>query len=100
MGMRLLKIGAGGKRKEGNELGLEIFNDVKLSFISVLLLEGIYFYNFTSPEFNVNVAQLPFWSITAYFTWKIYKIFGQSIFRQKLAVLGQNVLMTIYCLPF
>ena len=54
------------------KLSEEIFNDVKLSFISVLLLEGIYFYNFTSPEFNVNVAQLPFWSITAYFTWKIY----------------------------
>ena len=54
------------------KLSEEIFNNVKLSFISVLLLEGIYFYNFTSPEFNVNVTQLPFWSITAYFTWKIY----------------------------
>tara|TARA_Y100001970_G_scaffold290539_1_gene424608 strand:- start:2436 stop:3764 length:1329 start_codon:yes stop_codon:yes gene_type:complete len=54
------------------KLSNEIFNDVKLSFISVLLLEGIYFYNFTTPEFNVNVAQLPFWSVTAYFTWKIY----------------------------
>ena len=40
----------------------EIFNDKKLSLLSVLLLEGIYFYNFTTPEFNVNVAQLPFWA--------------------------------------
>jgi len=55
------------------KLSEEIFNDVKLSFISVLLLEGIYFYNFTTPEFNVNIAQLPFWSLTVYFTWKIYK---------------------------
>ena len=55
------------------KLSEEILNDVKLSFISVLLLEGIYFYNFTTPEFNVNVAQLPFWSLTVYFTWKIYK---------------------------
>tara|TARA_B100000674_G_scaffold456005_1_gene430245 strand:+ start:172 stop:1500 length:1329 start_codon:yes stop_codon:yes gene_type:complete len=54
------------------KLSEEVFNDVKLSFISVLLLEGIYFYNFTTPEFNVNVAQLPFWSLTVYFTWKIY----------------------------
>ena len=38
----------------------------------MLLLEGIYFYNFTSPEFNVNVCQLPFWSLTVYFSWKIY----------------------------
>ena len=43
-----------------------------LSLISVLLLESIYFYNFTSPEFNVNVCQLPFWSLTVYYSWKIY----------------------------
>ena len=49
-------------------LSNEILNNFKLSFISVLLLEGIYFYNFTSPEFNVNVAQLPFWTLTVYFT--------------------------------
>ena len=53
-------------------LSNEILNNFNLSFISVLLLEGIYFYNFTTPEFNVNVAQLPFWSLTVYFTWKIY----------------------------
>jgi 4-amino-4-deoxy-L-arabinose transferase-like glycosyltransferase len=40
--------------------------------ISVLLIESIYFYNFTSPEFNVNVCQLPFWSLTVYFSWRIY----------------------------
>ena len=43
-----------------------------LSLISVLLIEAIYFYNFTTPEFNVNVCQLPFWSLTVYFSWKIY----------------------------
>ncbi len=52
-------------------LSNEIFNDLNLSFISVVLLEGIYFYNFTTPEFNVNVSQLPFWSLTVYFAWKI-----------------------------
>ena len=34
----------------------ELFKDKTLSLISVLLLEGIYFYNFTTPEFNVNVC--------------------------------------------
>ncbi len=50
----------------------EIFNNNLLSLISVLLIEAIYFYNFTTPEFNVNVCQLPFWAITVYFSWKIY----------------------------
>ena len=46
-------------------------NDL-LSLISVLLIDAVYFYNFTTPEFNVNVCQLPFWSLTVYFSWKIY----------------------------
>jgi len=50
----------------------EIFNNNLLGLISVLLIEAIYFYNFTTPEFNVNVCQLPFWSCTVYFSWKIY----------------------------
>ena len=51
----------------------EIFNNKKLALLSVLLLEGIYFYNFTTPEFNVNVAQLPFWALTVYYTWRCVK---------------------------
>ena len=50
----------------------EILNDNFFSLISVLLIEAIYFYNFTTPEFNVNVCQLPFWSLVVYFSWKIY----------------------------
>ena len=50
----------------------EILEDIKLSLISVLLLESIFFYNFTTPEFNVNVCQLPFWSLVVYYSWKIY----------------------------
>ena len=46
----------------------EILNNKNLALLSVLLLEGIYFYNFTTPEFNVNVAQLPFWALTVYYT--------------------------------
>ena len=54
------------------KLSEEILNNRTLSFFSVLLLEGIYFYNFTTPEFNVNVCQLPFWALTVYFSWKIF----------------------------
>ena len=50
----------------------EIFKNKLLGLISVLLIETIYFYNFTTPEFNVNVCQLPFWSLTVYYSWKIY----------------------------
>jgi len=38
--------------------------------VSVLLLEGIYFYNFTTPEFNVYVCELPFWTLTVFYCWK------------------------------
>ncbi len=48
----------------------EILKNKDLALYSVLLLEGIYFYNFTTPEFNVNVAQLPFWALTVYYTWR------------------------------
>ncbi len=51
----------------------EIFNNKNLALLSVLLLEGICFYNFTTPEFNVNVAQLPFWALTVYYTWRCIK---------------------------
>jgi len=50
----------------------EILQNKLLSLFSVLILEAIYFYNFTTPEFNVNVCQLPFWSLVVYFSWKIY----------------------------
>ena len=51
----------------------EFFSDKTYSLLSVLLLEGIYFYNFTSPEFNVNVCQLPFWTLSVLFAWKGFK---------------------------
>ena len=54
------------------KLSQEILNNGTLSLLSVFLIEGIYFYNFTTPEFNVNVCQLPFWCLTVYYTWKIY----------------------------
>jgi len=54
------------------KLAEELFKNKTLSLISVLLLEGIYFYNFTTPEFNVNVCQLPFWALCVYYSWKLF----------------------------
>ena len=50
----------------------ELFKNKTLSLLSVLLLEGVYFYNFTTPEFNVNVCQLPFWALCVLYTWKVF----------------------------
>jgi len=54
------------------KFSIEIFDNKILGLLSVLIIESIYFYNFTTPEFNVNVCQLPFWCLTVYYTWKIY----------------------------
>ena len=54
------------------KLANEIFKNKIYSLISVLLLETIYFYNFTTPEFNVNICQLPFWSLVVFYSWKIF----------------------------
>ena len=53
------------------KLSEEFFKNNILSLVSVLLLEGIFYYNFTTPEFNVNVCQLPFWALTVYYSWRI-----------------------------
>ena len=55
------------------KLSEEFFKNKSYSLFSVLLLEGIYFYNFTTPEFNVNVCQIPFWALSVYFTWRCIK---------------------------
>ena len=57
----------------------ELFKNKTLSLVSVLLLEGIYFYNFTTPEFNVNICQLPFWALCVYYSWKLF-------YKQKVAL--------------
>ena len=38
----------------------DFFKNKIYGLIAVLLLEGIYFYNYTTPEFNVYVCELPF----------------------------------------
>ena len=48
----------------------DFFENNIFSLFSVLLLEGIYFYNFTTPEFNVNVCLMPFWALTVLHLWR------------------------------
>ena len=52
------------------KLSSEFLENKIYSLLSVLLLSGIYFFNFTTPEFNVNISQLPFWSLSVYFFWR------------------------------
>ena len=51
----------------------DFFENKVFCLLSVLLLEGIYFYNFTTPEFNVNVCLMPFWALTVLYLWKGFK---------------------------
>jgi 4-amino-4-deoxy-L-arabinose transferase-like glycosyltransferase len=55
------------------KLAKEFLKNDSYALISVFLLEGIYFYNFTTPEFNVNVCQIPFWTLTIYYAWQSFK---------------------------
>ena len=48
----------------------DFFENKIFSLLSVLLLEGIYFYHFTTPEFNVNVCLMPFRALTVLYLWK------------------------------
>ena len=48
----------------------DFFENNIYCLLSVLLLEGIYFYNFTTPEFNVNVCLIPFWSLSVLYLWR------------------------------
>ena len=55
------------------KLAEDMLKNKYFALLSIFLLEGIYFYNFTTPEFNVNVCQLPFWSLTVYLLGSVLK---------------------------
>jgi 4-amino-4-deoxy-L-arabinose transferase-like glycosyltransferase len=48
----------------------EFFKNKIYSLLSILILESIIFFNYTTPEFNVYVCQLPFRVLTVYYCWK------------------------------
>jgi len=55
------------------KLAEDFFKNKFFCLLSVLLLEAIYYYNFTTPEFNVNVCLMPFWAFTVLYLWKGFK---------------------------
>jgi len=52
----------------------QLAKDMRLNIIhalmAVIFLEGIFYYHFTTPEFNDNVLQIPMWSLTALFYYR------------------------------
>ena len=52
----------------------DFFENKVFCLLSALLLEGIYFYNFTTPELNAFLCQFPFLAATVFYCWKAIKI--------------------------
>lgn len=51
-------------------LAKEVGLDDAKALIAVIFLEAIYYYHFTTAEFNDNVLQIPLWAASAYFYYK------------------------------
>tara|TARA_B100001248_G_scaffold228256_1_gene187082 strand:- start:4394 stop:5776 length:1383 start_codon:yes stop_codon:yes gene_type:complete len=56
------------------ELSKDFFSNRIYSILSILILEAIVFFNYTTPEFNVYVSQLPLKAGLVYFFWKSINI--------------------------
>jgi 4-amino-4-deoxy-L-arabinose transferase-like glycosyltransferase len=39
------------------------------ALLAVLIIDGLHYFTFTSPKFNHDVIQLPFWALTGYAYW-------------------------------
>jgi hypothetical protein len=48
----------------------KLFLPLPQALMSVMLLEGIYYYNFTSIEYNTNVLMLAIWAWSILYSWK------------------------------
>jgi len=48
-------------------LALNLKLSAPQALLSILLLEGVFYYHFATPEFNDNVLQLPTWALTLSF---------------------------------
>ena len=82
------------------------FMDDEKAALSVMLLEGVIYYGYSAPEFNVNVVSLALWPITAYYfyravvkgnyiDWALTGIFaGLNLFNKYVSVL---LLFSMFC---
>lgn len=70
-----------------------------LALLSVLLLEGVYYYSLTSAEFNNNVALMPFWALSV---WLLYRAIatGRNAYWAGLGVTLGLGLLAKYSLGF
>src|SRR5262245_13169519 len=50
-------------------LGRELM-DAPRALAGTLLLTGVYFFSWVTPEFNHNVAQMPLWALVMLFLWR------------------------------
>ncbi len=79
-------------------LALE-FLTPRVALIAVLLLEGIYYHNFTSPEFNANVILLPLWALCVLCLWRALSR-GGLVFWALFGVFGALGLLGKYFTGF
>jgi 4-amino-4-deoxy-L-arabinose transferase-like glycosyltransferase len=50
-------------------LGRELM-DARRALAGTLLLTGVYFFSWPTPEFNHNVSMMPLWALTAWMLWR------------------------------
>jgi Dolichyl-phosphate-mannose-protein mannosyltransferase len=50
----------------------KIFLPLSSALMAVLILEGVYYYNFTSTEFNTNILMMALWSWSIFYAWKSF----------------------------
>ncbi len=55
------------------KLSAFFFKNKSQIVLSILAIEGIVFYTFETPQFNVNICQIPLWIGTVYFFFKSIK---------------------------
>jgi 4-amino-4-deoxy-L-arabinose transferase-like glycosyltransferase len=48
-------------------LAMQLYLSQAQALLSIFVLEGVFYYNFATPEFNDNVLQLPLWAFTISF---------------------------------
>lgn len=74
----------------------DILGNNQDALISVVILETIFYYNFTTPEFNVNVVQLPFWALTIFLSYKFFKNEKNTKYLVALGICGAIGLLSKY----
>lgn len=53
-------------------LAKRLLSTPQAALMATLLLEAVYYYNYTSTEFNTNILLLPIWSLTILYTWQAF----------------------------